>query len=123
MTPRGHGLCELLPDSTSGRSTSFLVDMNKVFERFVHLALEEHLERPLAYQRHGDLAAFTTGDGIDRAASLARNYDTTLVGPEGTSKSSSTRSTNDTTEQAAQAQAARTDAPDATGRAALSRQL
>ena len=72
--------------------------------------------RPQTSPRSQQLTAST------EPGSLARNYDTTLVGPEGTSKSSSTRSTNDTTEQAAKrdgAAAARTNAPDATGRAAL----
>jgi 5-methylcytosine-specific restriction enzyme subunit McrC len=70
-------------DHGGHRSTSFLVDMNDVFQRFVHTALEEALGCDLSREHPGQLATSTTsGDEVARGG-LPRKYDTALVGPTG----------------------------------------
>jgi 5-methylcytosine-specific restriction enzyme subunit McrC len=67
-------------DGDGVHSSGFLVDMNKVFEAFVHTALEDTLGRRLAYQHSGELARSTRRDTGVAPGGLRRTYDTVIPG-------------------------------------------
>ena len=67
-------------------ANTFLVDMNAVFEQFVHAGLEHALGRALVRQHPGELAVSTRIDTRVVRGGLRRAYDTALVTSGGSVK-------------------------------------